>query len=83
MVSYQKDAYLTILLKKLINIKTMETANLLFHFSVMLISLMVFFLKITAPNAFLELILKAIGKLIPLFCLLFAGVQIFKHFGLL
>jgi len=60
----------------------METANVFYHVSVMLIALIVFFMKVTAPNAFLEMILKLIGKLVPIFCIGFAVAQLFKHFGI-
>jgi hypothetical protein len=60
----------------------METANLIYHFSVMIISIVFFFMKLTAPNEILQLFLRAIGKIVPLFCMLYAGVQIFKHFGI-
>jgi hypothetical protein len=61
----------------------METANLIYHISVILISIMVFFLNITVPNYIAELICKTIGKLVPLFCMVYAGVQIFKQFDLI
>ena len=61
----------------------MEVANLIYHFSVIVMSVLVFFLTISFPNAFFEMVLKLIGKIIPLFCILYAGVQIFKHFGII
>lgn len=61
----------------------MEVANLIYHFLVIVMSILVFFLNITFPNAFFEIVLKFIGKIVPLFCILYAGVQIFKYFGLI
>lgn len=61
----------------------METASLIYHFSVMVIAIVMFFMKLTAPNAVFELFLKAVGKIVPLFCILYAGIQIFKHFGII
>jgi hypothetical protein len=61
----------------------METASLIYHFSVMIIAIVMFFMKLTAPNAIFELILKAVGKIVPLFCMLYAGIQIFKYFGIM
>jgi len=61
----------------------METANVIYHLSVILIAIVIFFMKITAPNDFLELILKLLGKVVPIFCIAFAVVQLFKHCGII
>lgn len=62
----------------------MEKINLFYHSSVMIIAIvMFFFMKLTAPNAIFELFLKAIGKIIPLFCILYSGIQIFKYLGII
>lgn len=61
----------------------METANLIYHFSVVCVSLIIFFLKITAPNAIFEFFARAICKIVPLYCILYAGIKIFQHFGIL
>lgn len=61
----------------------MEIANLIYHISVMLIALVMFFMKYKTHNAVFELFLKVIGKIVPLFCMLYSGVQIFKHFGII
>ena len=61
----------------------METANLIYQFCVIAISIVIFFMKITAPNAVFELLLKAVGKIVPLYCMMYSGVQIFKHFGII
>ena len=62
---------------------TMLQLELVFHFAVIAISLVVFFLRITASNAIFEFFMSAIAKVVPLFCMLFSGVQIFKYFGLI
>ncbi len=61
---------------------TKETAELIYHSLVICIAVVVFFLKISASNAVFEFILKAFGKLAPLFVIIYAGVQIFKLLGL-
>ena len=61
----------------------METTNLIYHLLVVLMSIVMFNTKITAPNDFLEIILKSLVKLDSLFCMLYAGVQLFKHFGII
>lgn len=63
--------------------KQMETANLVYHFSVVAISLVIFCMKIKAPNAIFQFLLQVVGKLVPIYCILYAGVQIFKHFGII
>jgi len=52
----------------------METTNLIYHLLVVLMSIVMFNTKITAPNDFLEIILKSLAKLGSLFCMLYAGV---------
>ena len=53
-----------------------------FYGAVILISLLVFFMKITAEvDPFIELILKTAGKIIPLFCILYSGLKLFKLLG--
>lgn len=61
----------------------MNTLDLIFHFSVILMSLIIFFSKVTAENQIFALLFKAMGKLVPFFCMLYAGVKIFKHFGII
>ena len=46
-------------------------------------ALVIFFMKVTARNDVFELLLKTLGKIVPLFCMLYAGIQIFKHFGII
>lgn len=55
--------------------------ELAFYFSALSVALIVFFLKITAPGAITQFILQALGKLVPLFVILYSGIQIFKYFG--
>jgi hypothetical protein len=59
----------------------MEIANLIYHSSVIIISILIFFLKITAKN--FELLYKALGKIVPLFCMMYASLQIFKILNLI
>ena len=47
------------------------------------IATLIFFMKFTARNDFIELLLKLIGKAVPLFTMFYSGIEIFKHFGLL
>lgn len=61
----------------------MKELELIFYTLVIFISLIVFFLKITAPNYIFELMLKTLGKLAPLFCIFYAGISIFKILNLL
>lgn len=61
----------------------MEKANLLYHFMVIFMALVVFAMKITAPNQIFELLLKTLGKVVPLFCMIYAVVQIFKYYGII
>jgi hypothetical protein len=57
--------------------------DLIYNLAVVMCSLLLFFMKFTAPNAVFELILKALGKIIPLFCMLYASIEVFKYFGVL
>jgi len=61
----------------------MEIIELCYHIGVIIVGLVVFFLKWTAENSFLEAILKVIFKFIPLFVIMYAGVQIFKIWGII
>lgn len=57
--------------------------ELTYHILSLLMALLVFFMKFTAQNSFIQPILVLLGKVIPLFVLLYSGIQIFKHFGVL
>ena len=57
--------------------------ELTYNFAVLTMATFILFLDITAPNALLQLILKAVAKIIPLFMIGYAMVQIFKYFGIL
>lgn len=61
----------------------MEKVTLFYHVSVMLMSIIIFFMEITAPHWLAEFIYKTLGKLIPIFCILYSGIQIFKIFGII
>jgi len=57
--------------------------DLLYNFSVAAMAVLLFFMKFTAPNAALELLIKIIFKAIPLFCIFYSEVQIFKYYGII
>lgn len=61
----------------------METANLVYHFSVIIISFIIFFMKISSPYEFVRLIFVLLAKLVPLFCMVYASVNLFKIFGII
>lgn len=61
----------------------MTTPNLIYHFCVIAMSILIFFMKFSAPNDFFELILKTLGKIVPLFSIAYAIVQLFKHFQII
>jgi len=61
----------------------MNTIELIYNFTVLAMATLILFMKFTAPNALLEFILKAIGKIVPLFVIGYAMVQIFKFYGVL
>lgn len=61
----------------------MNTLTLIYHFAVITISLVIFFMEVTAENAVIELIAKILGKIVPLFCIFYAGIEIFKYFGVI
>lgn len=61
----------------------MNTIELIYNFLVLAMSTLILFLNFTAPNALIEFILKAIGKIVPLFMIGYTMVQIFKHYGII
>lgn len=61
----------------------MTTPNLIYHFCVIAMSILIFFMKFTSQNDFLELIIKTLGKIAPLFSIAYAIVQLFKHFKII
>lgn len=54
-----------------------------YYISVILISLIIFFMEISAPNWLGELILKAGGKILPLFCIVLSCIELCRIFKLL
>ncbi len=48
----------------------------IYYVSVILISLLVFFLKITAPHWLGEIVLKTAGKIIPVFCIVYSCIEL-------
>jgi hypothetical protein len=61
----------------------MKHLDLIYYIASMLIALLMFFMKFTAPNALGEIILKTVGKLVPLFVIGYSFIQIFKILGVL
>lgn len=61
----------------------METANIIYHYSVLVIAIVFFFMKWTATSAFFQFILNAVSKIGGLYCILYSGVQIFKYYGII
>ena len=61
----------------------MLTVSLVFHVCVVLVSLLIFFMKFTSTNGYVELFIKILGKLIPLFTMSYSCLMIFKALGLL
>jgi len=61
----------------------MNTITLIYHFAVIVIALVIFFLKVRGPNNIFTIFCQIMGKLVPIFCILYAGVQIFKYFGII
>jgi hypothetical protein len=69
--------------KEILHNKKTEIMGLIFYIGVILGNLLLFFLKWTAPTAFLELLLKVFGKLIPLFLIVVSIIQILATYGYL
>ena len=61
----------------------MNTIELIYNFAVLAMATLILFMDFTAPNALLEFVLKAIGKIVPLFMIGYAIVQIFKYYGIM
>ena len=61
----------------------MNTIELIYNFTVLAMAILILFLNFTAKNELTEFILKAIGKIVPLFIIGYSMVQIFKHYGII
>lgn len=61
----------------------MEKIELIYNFTVLAMSTLIFIMKFTSPNIFIDLILKATGKIIPLFMIGYAMVKIFKYYEII
>ena len=61
----------------------MNTIELIYNFTVLAMATLILFLNFTAKNELTEFILKAIGKIVPLFIIGYAMVEIFKHYGII
>lgn len=58
--------------------------EIIYHVLVLILAVMWFFMKITyTGGAFLELIIKVLSKILPIFMIGYALVQIFKLTGIL
>ena len=55
--------------------------ELIYNFAVLGMSILMFFMEYTASKPF-NLIIKIIGKVVPLFVIGYAMLQIFKFYGL-
>ena len=61
----------------------MNTIELIYNLAVLAMATLMFFLNLHAANAVLEVAIKAIGKIVPLFMIGYAMVQIFKYCGII
>jgi hypothetical protein len=61
----------------------MKTIELLFYSGVIMMAIVVFSLKVTARNDFLDIFLKTLGKLVPFFTASYAVIQIFRLSGVI
>jgi hypothetical protein len=61
----------------------MEKVNLIYNLIVIIMAIIMFFINISGSSAIIDLLLKAIAKIGSVFCILYAGVQIFKFFGII
>ena len=61
----------------------MNTIELIYNFAVLGMATLILFMKFTATNTLLELVLKITGKVLPLFMIGYAMVQIFKYYGII
>ena len=61
----------------------MNTIELIYNLAVLAMATLVFFLNFNAANALLEAVIKVIGKIVPLFMIGYAMVQIFKYYGII
>ena len=53
-----------------------------YHFAVIVMSLLIFFLKITGSNTVFTFFLQFAGKIVPLFTMAIALAKILKYFNL-
>jgi hypothetical protein len=57
--------------------------EIVYHFVVVVMSLLIFFLRVTGSNTVFTFFLQFLGKVVPLFSMAYAVVQIFKYFSVL
>lgn len=61
----------------------MNNFEIFYHIIVFFSGLLLFILKWTAKNDFIEIILKVIGKLFPMYMMLYSAMLLAKNFNLL
>lgn len=62
----------------------METANLIYNFCVLIITLVMFSMKLSGiRNEFLIMIITGLWRIMTLGCMSFSVIQIFKYFGII
>lgn len=59
----------------------MTAFEITFHFAVILMSIIIFALKVTTTNHSLEMFYKTLSKLVPLFAMVYSAIQLLKEFG--
>lgn len=56
--------------------------EVVYHFAVIVMSLLIFFLRVTGSNTVFTFFLQFAGKVVPLFSMAYAVAQIFKYYNL-
>lgn len=58
--------------------------ELIYHCFVLSIALLVFFMEFTwKDHPILEILLKILGKAVPLFVMLYSGIQVFEYLSII
>lgn len=61
----------------------MNTVDLIYNFVVLVMAILIFCMKFTSSDKLLEFVLQPIFKIVPLFTIAYAIVQIFKYYGII
>ena len=56
--------------------------EIVYHFLVLLTALFAFFTEISGPAKFWIFLLKFLGKIVPLICMVYSVTQLFKYYGI-